>query len=142
VDIHIRESQEDTTMETLIMWLAPLSRLAQDAGDVLTEPVVVALLSLLAVPVVASAVTTALVRGMGVGIRPESVVYIVCALIVGGLALMAGGVPMVDPANPVATVTAWQVWVAAQTKWTQVLYDAVLVKVWPSDPVPEPLRTG
>lgn len=128
----------------LLFLLAPLALvtgllLGLLQGDPMDSPIIVALLSLLAVPVVASAITTGLIRATGWGMKPQSIVYIVCGAIITGLAWLNGGVPLVDAANPVGTAIAWQVWIAAQSEYTKMLYDLVFKRIWPSDPAPVPL---
>jgi len=104
--------------------------------DILANPFVVALLALLGVPAVASFLTTVLLKAGGAGLKPQTVVYVVCAIIVTLVTVLGGSLPLIDAANPVATMAAWMMFVAGLGKLTEALYDVVFKKLWPSPPTP------
>lgn len=117
--------------------LAPLAAMMQGT-DVLAWPLIAAVLSLLSIAAVASAITAGLLRLSKTGIPPQSVVWLVCALLVTVAYFVAGGhLPMTDPANPVGTAAGWAVLVGALRLATTTLYDTVLHRVWPAPPNPD-----
>ena len=126
----------------MLMVLAPVALLTglllgMLQANPMDSPIVVALLALLAIPAVASALTTGLLKATGWGIKPQTVVYVFCGLLIAGIAVVNGGVPMIDAANPAATVVAWQAWVAIQSEYTKALYDILFKRLWKSpDPAP------
>ena len=101
--------------------------------DILSQPLVVALLALLAVPAVASFLTTLLLKAGAAGLKPQTVVYLICAVIVTLVVVLSGeAMPLIDAANPVATISAWMMFVAGLGKLTEALYDVVFKRLWPS----------
>lgn len=114
-----------------------LAAVASQLGDDVTAwPLVAAVLSLLLVSGVASAITAVLRKVGDAGIPPKSVLYAVCAVIVT-VAFVAGGgaLPLVDFADPAGTVAAWVLFVGSLGKFTEAFYDIALVRVLP-DPAP------
>lgn len=106
---------------------------AQPAEDPTSWPLIAALLSLLAIPVVASGVTALLLRISGTGIPAETVVWLVCFAAVAVAYFAAGGaVPLIDPANPVLTSGAWLGLLAGFERATKAVYDVLLRRVWPA----------
>lgn len=113
--------------------LVPALALLQPGDDVTAWPLITAVLSILALGVVSSAITAGLLRVADLGVKPEAVVYAVCAVLVT-VAWVAGGgaVPGIDLTDPTATVSLWMVFAASLARFTQALYDVVLKRVWPA----------
>jgi hypothetical protein len=106
--------------------------------DILSNPVVVAVLALIAVPAIASVITALLRKLVDDGVKPQAVLYIVSAVVVALAMVTAGAkLPSVDPGNPLASIAEWQTLAAGLTLYTGVLYDVLLKRFWPG-PVPEP----
>lgn len=113
--------------------MVPAVALLQPGDDVTAWPLIAAVLSVLAIGVVSSAVTAALLRMGAAGIKPETVVYVVCAVLVAVAWVGGGGaLPGIDPADPTTTVSLWLAFAAALQRFTQALYDVVLRRVWPA----------
>lgn len=118
--------------------VARAAGLAQDGGDVTSWPIIAAFLSLLAIGTVASAATALLVRVADMGLKPETLVYGVCGVLVTvGFVTSGNDLPLVDFGNPAGTVAAWMVYIKALEGFTKALYEIVLKRVWPT-PAPSP----
>lgn len=108
--------------------------------EILQNPIIVAVLSLLVVPGVVSFVVARLRRLSDDGVKPQAVLYVVSAVLVAVAMFTSGAkLPGIDMANPAESILVWQVFTAAFTKYTGILYDVLLSRFWPTpEPVPAP----
>lgn len=105
--------------------------------DVSTQPIMVALLALLAIPAVTSGVTGILrYVGDSAGINPRIVVYAASVLITGALVLTgAVELPAFD-GDPSAYMLAWLAWLTANAELARRVYELIQPIVWPEPPAP------
>lgn len=107
--------------------------------DVSTQPIMVAILALLAIPAVTSGVTGILrkVSDAG-GINPRVIVYAASILITGALVL-TGTVTLPDwTGDPGGYMIAWMAWLTANAELARRVYDLIQPIVWPEPEPPEP----
>lgn len=97
------------------------------------NPIIVAVLALLALPGVTSFITSLLRRATDAGgVRPEVVVY-VASLAVTGLLLLTGGLEL--PAwtgDPVALVGSWLAWGTANAELARRVYELLWQRLTPA----------
>lgn len=105
--------------------------------DVSTQPIMVAILALLAIPAVTSGVTGILrkVSDAG-GINPRIIVYLASVLITGALVLTgAVTLPGFD-GDPSAYMLAWLAWLTANAELARRVFELIQPIVWPEPPTP------
>ena len=98
------------------------------------NPIIVALLALLALPGITSAASS-IVRTVSdaFGVNPRAVVYVV-SLAVTGLLLLTGGVELPGWAgDPVTYVGAWLAWAGANAGVAKTIYELLHPKLAPED---------
>jgi len=102
--------------------------------DILSNPLVVALLALIAIPAVTSGLT-GLIRKFSdaTDVPPQAVVY-VASMIVVGVAVWIGGLNLpVWSGDPAGFVSAWLVWATANAGLTRTLYDVIWGRLFSGD---------
>lgn len=102
--------------------------------DVLSSPIVVAVLALLALPGVTSALASLIRKASdSLGINPRVPVY-VAALILTGVIVATGGLGSLPAlaGDPAALVGAWLAWAVATAEIARRLYELL----WERVPVP------
>ena len=117
-------------MMTALLPLAILAaRLLQDIAD---NPLIIALLALLALPGVVSIVTSLIRRASdALGIDPRVIVY-AASLLVTGLLLWTGTVTLPPwTGDPASYVGAWLVWATATAELARRVYELLLSKLGP-----------
>ena len=115
-------------MMTALLPLAILAaRLLQDIAD---NPLIIALLALLALPGVVSIVTSLIRRASdALGIDPRVIVY-AASLLVTGLLLWTGTVTLPPwTGDPASYVGAWLVWATATAELARRVYELLLSKL-------------
>lgn len=104
--------------------------------DVSTQPIMVAILALLAIPAVTSGVTAVLRKLTdGTGLDPRVVVY-AASVIITGIILFSGAVTM--PAfegDPSAYMLAWMAWLTANGEIARRVYETLQSVLHP-EPTP------
>ena len=104
--------------------------------DILSAPLVVAILAALAIPAVTSFLTAGLRRIAG-SVKPQAVLY-VSSLIIVALVQWTAGVKLPGlTGSPTADVATWLGWATVNAAVAATLYDVLLAKLWPG-PAPEP----
>lgn len=107
-------------------------------GDIMSAPVVVAIMAVLAIPAITSILTAGL-RYLAKWIKPEAVLYI-ASLIVVALVQWMAGIHLPGLADsPTATVALWLSWATANSLLAATLYEVFLKRLLPTpDPTPDP----
>ena len=94
--------------------------------DILSSPIVVLILALLAIPAVTSALTGGIRKlSAASGIPPQAIVYVASAIITGLVILATGTTLPGWSGDPAGYVAAWLVWAGANTALTRALYDVL-----------------
>lgn len=94
--------------------------------DVSTQPIMVAILALLAIPAVTSGVT-AIIRKLtdGTGLDPRVVVYAASVLITG-LIVFSGAVTLPDfTGDPASYMLAWMAWITANGELARRVFETL-----------------
>lgn len=100
--------------------------------DILSNPVVVAVLALLALPGITSGLAALLQRVGASGVDPRVVVYVASLVLTGAALLASGGSLPGATGEPSAVVAAWLTWLTVNAELARRLYEALLVRVWPA----------
>ena len=94
--------------------------------DILTNPIWLAILAILAVPAVTSGLTGILKRLVAATKVPAKVwVYVVSLVVTGVLLAATKGALPAWTGDPVAFVGAWLVWLAANAELARRIYEAL-----------------
>jgi len=105
--------------------------------DIMQSPIIIALLALLAVPGVTSALVTLLRRLTdSTGIPAPAVVYVASLLITGLVVLTSGATLPMLSGDPAEVVAAWLAWATANTLAARALYDVLRGLLGKSEPSP------
>jgi len=95
--------------------------------DILTNPFVIALLTLLGLPVVTSVVTTILRRVSDVsGIDPRAIVYVASVFVTIAVVLLTNPELPAFAGDPAVMALAWLAWVTSNAELARRLYEAVV----------------
>lgn len=100
--------------------------------DILTNPIVVALFALLAIPAVTSALAGVLKSAQAATGIPSKVFVYLASLLLTGLVLFTGGIQLPAWAGePAGYVALWIGWLAANAEIARRLYEAINERIEP-----------
>lgn len=112
-----------------ILTTLALTLMATLAQGIEESPIIVAVLSLLAIPAITSGLT-GLLKNLPVSIKPETVVYVASLILTGIVVLGNGGeMPLIDLGSPAETVAAWLAWAKVNSSSAQMVYDILRAKL-------------
>lgn len=116
-------------LAALTLAVVVLSALLQD--DIMSAPIVVAIMAVLAIPAVTSALTAGL-RYVARWLKPEAVLYVASLIVVGLVQWMAGvDLPGLG-GDPAALVATWLGWATVNAAVAATLYEVFLKKLLPT----------